>query len=354
MARIALFGADVEFAAALREALALRGVGPSELHASLAAASDGEGDDEIADDDEAGRWLADAPLRDLSDLPEVEIAVVVGDPAGREPLLAAAADAGVILIDATDVGPESGVFLVLAGSRAETLADVEPGARVALPTPAAVGLLGALDPIAALSPLVRVVVTVLRPATLRGAAAARELSRQAVELLGGRALEPAEHPRALAFGLRPVVVGENDPSPSALLSAEVRTLLGVDAPLVSVSMVDVGVFAGLGLAVYLETERPLDLQEVAEALRCTEGVCLAGEFPSAGEGAETEGRVALLADLEPGPVQVAGSPVLHVAGLEADLAIPGALRFFLSFDERLQGRVVPLADVLVRLLERDD
>ena len=307
----------------------------------------------MAGDDEAGRWLADAPLRDLDDLTEVQVAVVVGDSGGREHLVAAAADAGVILIDATDVGPESGAFLVLAGSRAETLADVEPGGCVALPTPAVVGLLGALDPIAALAPLVRVVVTVLRPATLRGATAARELSRQAVELLGGRALEPAEHPRALAFGLRPVVVPETDPNPGALLSAEVRTLLGADAPRVSVSLIDVGVFTGLGLAVYLETERPLDLQEVAAALRCTEGVCLAGELSRVEVGEEAGEQVALLADPEPGPVQVTGSPFLHVAGLEADHAIPTALRFFLSFDERLHGRTVPLADVLVRLLERD-
>ncbi len=351
MARIVLIGAGEDLLEALLKALEARGVARDAVR--VPGASDPMFDDESVSGPpsrELRAWLDRVRPEDLHD---AEIAVVVGAAERAVQLAPIAREAEVILVDATGGGFSNGGTLVFPGLTTELLAEVELGDWLALPQPGTAGLLMALAPIQELSPLVRVVVTVLRPASVRGGRAIEELSGQAVERLGGRALEPEQRGRVLAFGLRPVLASVSDGSnPAATMAAETRILLGTAAPLVSASIIDAGVFAGIVLAVHLETERPLDINEVAGALARTAGIRLAGQVPLGGD--EEEGVIAMLADPAPGPVEVMGSLALHVAGLETDLDLPAGLRFFLVFDDRLRGLVVPLADLLERLLGRDD
>jgi aspartate-semialdehyde dehydrogenase len=170
------------------------------------------------------------------------------------------------------------VPLTAAGFRGDGLERPFPGRVVRVPGPVALGLLRTVEPLRAAYGVTEAHVTAMLGAASGGARGLTELEETTAQLLSGRELEPAHFPHRLAFNLVPQVGPFSEASGGTLeeLSwrAEATLLWGAGAPPVDGTAVQVPVFHGALLALYLRLGKAATPAEVRERLREAPGVKL--------------------------------------------------------------------------------
>jgi aspartate-semialdehyde dehydrogenase len=154
---------------------------------------------------------------------------------------------------------------------------------LAIPSSPALALVVALQPLAAAAGLRRVTGTVLESASLAGKRGMASLYEESIAIFNQQPLpEPTVFPASVAFDCMSSTEGINAEGLAPRESALVRdlTLLLGDEVKIATTLVQVPVFAGLGAALSIETERALDVGEAEECLRKAPGVALASDSDS--------------------------------------------------------------------------
>jgi aspartate-semialdehyde dehydrogenase len=224
---------------------------------------------------------------------------------------------------------------------------------IANPNCCAIPLTVALRPIAALSPLRRVIVDTYQAASGKGWRLVEELAAQRRAVVAGEA--PAAevyphvlegnavpggwtHPEDLARKVHPVY---EDPEASLAYNeeelkivAETRRILELPDLAISVTTVRVPVETGHSEAVWVETERALAPAQVREALASAPGIVVRDD-----PGAQ----------VYPLALEAAGTDQVHVGRIRRDLSHPHGLALWLAADNLRKGaatNAVQIAELL--------
>ena len=270
--RVAIVGASPELSGDLAEMLADRGIEGDRLRLL--------GGEETAGGtvDVHGRRLRIGAATRES-LADVDVALFCGDPRLAARLIPQARDGGALSIDAT--GCTRGLAAVPAivpEVNGEEVGELAPGAVVASPDPLAVALALVLVPLHRLGSVRRVVVTVLAPASRLGAVGVEALSCQSVALMQGRSIDRAGFPEQLAFNLR-VQPGQDATGWSDAeegLASVVPALLAAPEVVVAATLVRTPVFFGTAMAIDVELEAEVGVEQVVAALRAGQGLLVSG------------------------------------------------------------------------------
>lgn len=200
----------------------------------------------------------------------------------------------------------------------------------------------ALKPIHDLSPIRKVHVATYQAASGAGAAAMDELIEQYHEL--GEGKEPTVNKFAyqLAFNLIPHidVFTENGYTKEEMkMFNETRKIMHSDDIKVSATCVRVPVLRAHSEAIWVETERPLELSEVTEAFEKAPGL-IVKDNP-----AEKE---------YPMPLDITGKDPVYVGRLRKDLCDPNGLSFWVVGDQIKKGAALNAVQIAQWLLKNDE
>ncbi len=273
---------------------------------------------------------------DTFDFTQSHIAFFACDEALAFELAPRAAETGCIVIDASGAyGRDPDVPLVVPEVNPEAVGDFEARHVLASPSGAAVILALALAPIQQNVGVARVSVVSFHPVSGQGKAGVNELASQTAKLLNAQPVETGIFSRQIAFNVLPQV---GAPEPDGYTREE-RTMADAlrrvfaDPDLgVNPTAVQLPVFFGYGMAVNLETRRPLSGDGLRELYRAIPGI-----------EASEEGY--------PTPVtDTPESDALHVARIREDASRPHALDMWVVADNIRRGgaiNCVQIAEILV-------
>lgn len=199
----------------------------------------------------------------------------------------------------------------------------------------------ALKPINDLSPITKVHVATYQAASGAGAVAMQELEKQVKELSEGKLPTIEKFPFQLAFNLIPQVDVFTDngyTKEEMKMYNETRKIMHSDKIKVSSTCVRVPVMRAHSEAISLETESPLDIAEVKEALKKASGVVvkdnpLEKEYPM--------------------PLDISGEDPVYVGRIRKDLTDPCGISFWVVGDQIKKGAALNAVQIAKWLLEND-
>lgn len=199
----------------------------------------------------------------------------------------------------------------------------------------------ALKPINDLSPITKVHVATYQAASGAGAVAMLELEKQVKELSEGKLPTIEKFPFQLAFNLIPQVDVFTDngyTKEEMKMYNETRKIMHSDKIKVSATCVRVPVMRAHSEAISLETESPLDITEVKEALKKASGVVvkdnpLEKEYPM--------------------PLDISGEDPVYVGRIRKDLTDPCGISFWVVGDQIKKGAALNAVQIAKWLLEND-
>lgn len=199
----------------------------------------------------------------------------------------------------------------------------------------------AIAPINRLSPIKRVRVATYQSASGAGATAMAELIEQTGQLSRGEKPTIDKFPFQLAFNLIPQVdvFMENDYTKEEMkMYNETRKILHSDDIKVSATCVRVPVIRAHSEAIWIETEKPLDILEVKEALEKAEGVVVM-DNPEKRE--------------YPMPLHLQGSDPVYVGRIRKDISDDCGLTIWTVADQIRKGAALNAVQIAEWLLKND-
>lgn len=210
---------------------------------------------------------------------------------------------------------------------------------IANPNCTTIMMVVALYPIERLSHIRKIHIASYQSASGAGAEAMRELQQQYKEILEtGSAHSISHFPHQLAYNVIPQIdkMTDNDYTKEEMkMYHETRKIMHSDVR-VSATCVRVPVMRAHSEAVWVETERPVSVEEAREAFASAEGVVLMDE------PAEKS---------YPMPLPLAGVDAVYVGRIRSDLADPNSLTFWCVSDQIRKGaalNAVQIAEYLLR------
>lgn len=270
------------------------------------------------------------------DFAQAQLAFFCGDAALSHANAIAASEAGCVVIDSSGAftdDPE--VPLVIPEVNPEVLDGFRQRNIIASPSPATTILLSVLKPLHDAVGIARADVVTYMAVSEAGKAGVDELSAQVVALLNMRDATRSLFPERIAFNLVPQVGApqENGYSGAEMaLLDETRKILAERAIALSPTAVLVPVFYGHSMALHLQTEAPLGVDEARAILAQAPGIVL-DESPSGPTPA----------------IQAAEQDAVHVGRLREDLAGSGGLNLWITSDNNRKGgslNAVQIAELL--------
>ena len=213
-----------------------------------------------------------------------------------------------ITIDMTQTGREG--ILYLRGVSDESLVR-GPGYYVN-PHPATIALGRVLARIQAAFQLESASITVLEPASERGAAGVDELQEQTVGLLNFQPVENKLFSGQLAFNLLAEIPAAR--RTESLLRQQLSIVSSKDVPPLAIAAIQAPVFHSHAFSVFLKVKGNPSAGEISANLRDS------GVIVHAEDG------------LSPSPVTVVGSDVVHVVRVAAEPAMPGTCFLWIVAD----------------------
>ncbi len=285
---------------------------------------------ELAEQDES---IAVRPI-DEADYDDAHIVFLCGPPEQSRVAAAAAQDAGAIAVDLTQTLIEDdGVAVIVpeVNSAAVELAVDEQA--IATPLPAVTALAVALNPFEERARLRRVAVTAFEPVSSTPGGIA-ELARQTGDLLSGREPKAKLWGSRIAFNLIPQVgalVATGATQREWQIQSQLRKVLDLPDLPISVHVVRVPTFYGIGLTVDVETDEPLDTESAVALLRQAPGV-------QVHEGESESANYPTLSD-------AVGSEATHVGRVREDPTVPCGATFWLAIDGLRKGTTVNAAQI---------
>ena len=217
-------------------------------------------------------------------------------------------------------------------------AKVRPRSVIANPNCTTIQMVVALQAIENISHIRSVHVSTYQAASGAGAAAMAELVHQYEELIEGKNPTVNKFFYQLAYNVIPQVDVFTDnlyTKEEMKMYNETRKIMHSDVK-VSATCVRVPVMRAHSESIWLETERPVSVEEAREAFDHADGVVLMDE---------PEKRV------YPMPLDIAGKDPVYVGRIRTDLANPNGLAFWAVSDQIKKGaalNAVQIAEYLIR------
>lgn len=199
----------------------------------------------------------------------------------------------------------------------------------------------ALKPIQNLSPIKRVRVATYQSASGAGAAAMDELIGQFSELSEGKEPTIDKFAYQLAYNVIPHidVFTDNDYTKEEMKTFhETRKIMHSDDIKVSTTCVRVPVLRAHSEAIWVETERPLEIAEVRKAFENAPGLVVVDD---------PENRK------YPMPLDAAGTNPVYVGRLRRDIADDRGLNFWISGDQIKKGAALNAVQIAQWLIAND-
>lgn len=193
-----------------------------------------------------------------------------------------ATEAGAIVVDTSQLFVEDeDVPLIVPEINATVLADASSRSLITSPDPVAIAAAVVLQPLQQTAGLRRVVITTFEPVSGAGRAGIDELQQQTLRLMSGQDTEIAVFPQRIAFNLLPqlgdFLDGGNTQQEAVAITAIGRLLEARSVP-ISITRVRVPTFYGSAMAINVETETQLSIDQVREVLRPAPGLLLTEEL----------------------------------------------------------------------------
>jgi aspartate-semialdehyde dehydrogenase len=217
-------------------------------------------------------------------------------------------------------------------------AKMRPRNIIANPNCSTIQMVVALKPINDLSPITRVHVATYQAASGAGAQGIAELERQIREVAGGEEPTVSKFPYQLAMNIIPHIdiFLDNDYTKEEMkMNWETKKIMHTNAE-VSATCVRIPVARAHSEAVWVETEKPLSVEEVRKALENAEGLTVIDK-PSEKQ--------------YPMPLFVAGKDDVYVGRIRKDITHPKGITFWCVGDQIKKGaalNAVQIAEYLVR------
>ena len=215
---------------------------------------------------------------------------------------------------------------------------VNPPRRIiANPNCTTIQMVVALQAIEKLSHIRRVRVATYQSASGAGAAAMDELAEQHAQLVRGEAPTVSKFPFQLAYNVIPqvdVFTGNGYTKEEMKMYNETRKIMHSDIE-VSATCIRVTVMRAHSEAVWLETERPVSVEEARKAFCRAEGIVLMDEPDQ---------------KKYPMPLLLAGCDPVYVGRIRKDITDPNGLAFWCVSDQIRKGaalNAVQIAEYLV-------
>ena len=199
----------------------------------------------------------------------------------------------------------------------------------------------ALKPINDLSPILKVHVSTYQAASGAGAVAMKELEKQFEELAEGKEPTIEKFPFQLAYNIIPqvdVFMDNGYTKEEMKMYNETRKIMHSDKIQVSATCVRVPVMRAHSEAIWLTTEKPLDLEEVRRALENAPGVIMKDE--------PFEKKY-------PMPLDISGEDPVYVGRLRKDIADPNGLSFWVVGDQIKKGAALNAVQIAQWLISND-
>ena len=217
-------------------------------------------------------------------------------------------------------------------------AKVRPRGIIANPNCTTIQMVVALKPIEELSHITRVHVSTYQAASGAGAAAMKELYEQYRQVLAGEPVTVERFQYQLAFNLIPQVdvFTENDDTKEEMkMFNETRKIMHSDVR-VSATCVRVPSLRSHSEAIWVETERPISVEEAKAAFAKAEGLVI--------EDNPAEKKY-------PMPLFLAGKDPVYIGRIRKDLANDNGLTFWIVGDQIKKGaalNAVQIAEYLIK------
>lgn len=248
---------------------------------------------------------------------------------------------GAVMIDNSSAfRMDDDVPLVVPEVNAED-ALTRPRNIIGNPNCTTIQMLVALEPLNRLSRVKRVHVSTYQAASGAGAAAMEELRLQTSQVLAGEQPTVEKFSAQLAFNLIPQVdiFLDNDYTKEEMkMVNETRKILHNPEIGVSATCVRVPVMRAHSEAVWAECERAVSVAEVREAMRNAPGLVVV-DNPAKRE--------------YPMPYNLAGKDPVYVGRIREDLAVPGAITFWIVGDQIKKGAALNAVQIAQWLIEHD-
>lgn len=199
----------------------------------------------------------------------------------------------------------------------------------------------ALKPIHDLSPIKRVRVATYQAASGAGASAMTELQQQYVELHEGKEPTIDKFAYQLAYNVIPqvdVFVNNDYTKEEMKMFNETKKIMHSDDIRVSATCVRIPVLRAHSEAVWVETEKPLDIEDVRNAFEKAEGLVVCDD-PAARQ--------------YPMPLDVTGKDPVYVGRLRRDIADDCGLSFWIVGDQIKKGAALNAVQIAQWLIDND-
>ena len=216
---------------------------------------------------------------------------------------------------------------------------VRPRGIIANPNCSTIQMVVALKPLEEISHIKRIHVATYQSASGAGAAAMAELIRQHEQIVQGESPRVEKFAYQLAFNVIPhidIFLDNGYTKEEMKMHNETRKIMHSDVE-VSATCVRVPALRAHSEAVWIETERPISVEEAQDALRKAEGIILQDD-PSRKE--------------YPMPLFVASQDPVYVGRVRKDITNPNGLSFWCVGDQIKKGaalNAVQIAEYLLKM-----
>ncbi|NQU87045.1 MAG: aspartate-semialdehyde dehydrogenase [Mariniphaga sp.] len=288
-----------------------------------------------------GKKLLVKELQHNNDFKDVDIALTSAGAGISKEYAPTITKHGAIMIDNSSAFRfENDVPLVVPEVNAAD-AKNRPWNIIANPNCSTIQMVVALKPIHDLSPIKRVHVATYQAASGAGASALAELETQITELAKGDKTTIDKFPYQLAMNVIPHidVFLENDYTKEEMKMVWETQKIMHDDILVSATCVRVPVSRSHSEAIWVETEQPIDIDEVKNAFKNTEGLILL-DNPAE--------------KIYPMPLFVAEKDEVYVGRLRKDIANPCGIVFWCVGDQIKKGAALNAVQIAEYLIKEGD
>lgn len=286
-----------------------------------------------------GREIAVRLLQHNDDFREIDFALVSAGGGTSKEFAETITKHGTVMIDNSSAfRMDADVPLVVPEVNPED-AKCAPRRIVANPNCTTIQMVVALHAIERLSHIRRVHVSTYQSASGAGAAAMAELERQYADLSAGKKPAVEKFAFQLAYNLIPHVdiFTDNDYTKEEMkMHNETRKIMHSDVA-VSATCVRVPVMRAHSESVWIETERPLAVEEVRAAFAAAPGIVLADDPAN---------------KVYPMPLFAAGQDPVYVGRIRRDITCENGLTFWCVSDQIRKGAALNAVQILETLIDK--
>jgi aspartate-semialdehyde dehydrogenase len=209
---------------------------------------------------------------------------------------------------------------------------------IANPNCSTIQMVVALQPLAALAPLSRVVVSTYQAASGAGQAAMDELYVQTGDFLGGRDLAPAAFAHRIAFNCIPqidVFQGDGSTKEEWKMVVETRKIMHLPGLAVAATCVRVPVLRCHSESIAVQFSQPVSLDAVRDALESAPGVKVLDDPAS---------------KTYPMPATLEGTDDTYVGRIRIDESVPYGIQMWVVADQLRKGAALNAVQIAEALL----